>query len=48
MSGSFAYVSQDPWLVNATMKENILFSCRYDPEFYQKTVLGMEYMTAAI
>ena len=38
MSGSVAYVSQDPWLVNDIMKENILFGCRYDPELYQKTV----------
>ncbi|ANB12248.1 ATP-binding cassette glutathione S-conjugate transporter YCF1 [Sugiyamaella lignohabitans] len=38
VKGSIAYVAQDPWLVNGTVKDNILFGCRYDPEFYQKTI----------
>lgn len=33
--GKVAYVSQVPWIVNGTVKENILFGHKYDAEFYQ-------------
>lgn len=36
--GSTAYVAQQAWVMNATVKENILFGHRYDPVFYDKTV----------
>lgn len=36
--GSVAYVSQIPWIMNGTVKENILFGHKYDPSFYEKTV----------
>lgn len=36
--GSVAYVSQVPWIMNGTVKENILFGHKYDPEFYEKTI----------
>ncbi|ODV84224.1 hypothetical protein CANARDRAFT_8901 [[Candida] arabinofermentans NRRL YB-2248] len=36
--GSIAYVSQIPWIMNGTIKENILFGCTYDPIFYEKTI----------
>ncbi|RKF55054.1 Metal resistance protein YCF1 [Golovinomyces cichoracearum] len=36
--GRTAYVAQQPWIMNATVKENILFGYRYDPEFYNKTI----------
>lgn len=36
--GSVAYVAQDPWLMNASVKQNILFGNRYEPEFYQRTL----------
>jgi ABC-type multidrug transport system ATPase subunit len=36
--GKIAYVAQQPWIMNASVKENILFGHRDDPEFYQKTV----------
>lgn len=36
--GSVAYVAQVPWIVNATIKENILFGHKYDPEFYQHVI----------
>lgn len=36
--GSVAYVSQVPWIMNGTVKENILFGHRYDAEFYEKTI----------
>lgn len=38
MPASIAYCSQQPWIMNATVKENILFGHRYDPEYYQKTI----------
>ncbi|CAK7896814.1 metal resistance protein Ycf1p [[Candida] anglica] len=34
VDGSVAYVSQVPWIMNGTVKENILFGHKYDPEFY--------------
>lgn len=36
--GSIAYVAQVPWIVNATIQENILFGHTYDPEFYQHVI----------
>lgn len=36
--GTTAYVAQAPWVMNATVKENITFGHRWDPHFYQRTV----------
>lgn len=36
--GSVAYCSQNPWIMNASVKENILFGYEYDEEFYQQTL----------
>ena len=36
--GNIAYASQQTWILNATVKENIIFGYRYDSEFYEKTV----------
>jgi ATP-binding cassette, subfamily C (CFTR/MRP), member 1 len=36
--GTVAYVAQQPWILNATVKENIVFGYRYDSFFYEKTV----------
>ncbi|KJZ72821.1 hypothetical protein HIM_07765 [Hirsutella minnesotensis 3608] len=36
--GTVAYASQQSWILNATVKENIIFGYRYDSEFYEKTV----------
>ncbi|ANB14688.1 ATP-binding cassette glutathione S-conjugate transporter YCF1 [Sugiyamaella lignohabitans] len=36
--GNIAYVPQEPWLLNQSVKDNILFRNKYDPEFYQKTL----------
>ncbi|KAJ3136628.1 hypothetical protein HDU90_003004 [Geranomyces variabilis] len=33
-----AYVAQTPWLIHATIRDNILFGCPYDAERYQKVV----------
>lgn len=36
--GNVAYVSQVPWIMNGTVKDNILFGHKNDPEFYEKTI----------
>ncbi|KAF3988772.1 hypothetical protein FT663_03860 [Candidozyma haemuli var. vulneris] len=36
--GKVAYVSQVPWIVNGSVKENILFGHKDEPEFYQKVL----------
>lgn len=36
--GSTAYVAQQAWIMNASVRENIVFGYRFDPEFYQATV----------
>ena len=38
--GAIAYVAQQPWVMNASVKENILFGHRFDPVFYDKTVIA--------
>lgn len=36
--GTLAYACQQTWILNATVKENIIFGYRYDSEFYEKTI----------
>lgn len=36
--GTSAYVAQSPWVMNASVKENIVFGHRWDPQFYDKAV----------
>jgi len=36
--GQTAYVAQQAWVMNASVKENITFGHRFDPAFYDKTV----------
>lgn len=36
--GTTAYVAQSPWIMNASVKENIIFGHRLDPQFYEATV----------
>ncbi|KAK6453841.1 P-loop containing nucleoside triphosphate hydrolase protein [Scheffersomyces xylosifermentans] len=36
--GKVAYCAQQPWIMNASVKENILFGCRYEKEFYEITI----------
>jgi ATP-binding cassette subfamily C (CFTR/MRP) protein 1 len=38
LRGSTAYVSQQYFIMNASIRDNIIFGHRYDPEFYQRTV----------
>ncbi|KAK6461643.1 P-loop containing nucleoside triphosphate hydrolase protein [Scheffersomyces coipomensis] len=35
LHGKIAYVSQVPWIMNGTVRDNILFGHKYDAEFYQ-------------
>lgn len=36
--GRVAYVAQAPWVMNASVRENIVFGHRWDPHFYDLTV----------
>ncbi|KAK3322412.1 P-loop containing nucleoside triphosphate hydrolase protein [Apodospora peruviana] len=36
--GTVAYANQSAWIMNATVRENIIFGYRYDSNFYEKTV----------
>ncbi|KAE8148597.1 P-loop containing nucleoside triphosphate hydrolase protein [Aspergillus avenaceus] len=36
--GQIAYVAQSPWVMNASVRENIVFGHRWDPDFYELTV----------
>jgi ATP-binding cassette, subfamily C (CFTR/MRP), member 1 len=36
--GRMAYVAQSPWVMNASVKENIVFGHRWDPQFYNQTI----------
>ena len=36
--GKTAYVAQQAWVMNATVKENVIFGHRWDPHFYDLTI----------
>jgi ABC-type multidrug transport system ATPase subunit len=38
VAGTVAYASQQCWILNATVKDNIIFGYRYDSEFYERTI----------
>ena len=38
LRGYSAYVAQSPWVMNASVKENIVFGHRWDPQFYDQTI----------
>ncbi|XP_077861532.1 ATP-binding cassette sub-family C member 5-like [Saccoglossus kowalevskii] len=38
IDGNMAYVSQQPWIFNATFKENILFGLQFDKQLYEKCI----------
>lgn len=40
--GEFAYSSQQPWIQNQTLRENILFGERFDPVHYQNVVAACQ------
>jgi ABC-type multidrug transport system fused ATPase/permease subunit len=39
-TGSIAYCAQQPWLVNASIKDNILFGCSIDEERYDDVLIA--------
>ena len=38
MHGKVAYVAQQSWVMNASVRENIVFGHRWDPHFYDRTL----------
>lgn len=40
--GSVAYVSQNTWLQNQTIRENILFGKEFNKEWYKKCLVASE------
>ncbi|KAJ1946018.1 hypothetical protein GGF37_001399 [Kickxella alabastrina] len=38
LCGSVAYVPQQPWIMDATLRDNILFGHRFEQEFYDKVI----------
>ncbi|KAI9711951.1 MAG: hypothetical protein M1828_001750 [Chrysothrix sp. TS-e1954] len=36
--GAVAYVAQSSWVMNASVRENIVFGHRWDPTFYERTI----------
>lgn len=38
LKGKTAYVPQSAWVMNASVRENIVFGHRWDPHFYDKTI----------
>ena len=36
--GRIAYAAQSAWVMNASVKENIVFGHRWDPHFYEQTI----------
>ena len=38
LQGSVAYVAQQAWIQNATLRDNILFGAEYDKKWYDQVV----------
>lgn len=38
LRGAAAYVAQSSWVMNASVRENIVFGHRWDPAFYDRTI----------
>lgn len=38
VNGNIAYCAQNAWILNSSVRENIIFGKRFDREFYDKTV----------
>lgn len=36
--GTVAYCSQNPWIMNASVRDNITFGYKYDEDFYNRTI----------
>ncbi|KAL3918531.1 MAG: hypothetical protein SGILL_004192 [Bacillariaceae sp.] len=42
LNGSVAYAAQTPWILNATVRENILFGLPYDEDKYNRVLLACQ------
>lgn len=42
INGKIAYCPQQPWIMNASIKKNIIFGHKYDPEFFERTIEACE------
>ncbi|OLY82861.1 Metal resistance protein YCF1 [Smittium mucronatum] len=40
--GRVAYVPQQPWIINSTLRENILFGQKFEQEFYDRVIKNCE------
>jgi ABC-type transport system involved in cytochrome bd biosynthesis fused ATPase/permease subunit len=40
-----AYVPQQAWILNDTIRRNVVFGCPYDPERYQRTIAACALVT---
>jgi len=38
LRGTSAYVAQSPWVMNASVRENVVFGYKWDPQFYERTI----------
>lgn len=38
VNGTVAYCAQSPWILNSSIRENILFGKRYNKQFYNETI----------
>ncbi|KAM9890726.1 hypothetical protein OXX79_011224 [Metschnikowia pulcherrima] len=38
LNGTIGYCSQSPWIMNASVKENIIFGHKFDDTYYQQTI----------
>ena len=38
LNGNVAYAAQGPWVLNATLRENVLFGSVYDEEWYKRVI----------
>ena len=38
LRGTSAYVAQSPWVMNASVRENVVFGYKWDPQFYDRTI----------
>lgn len=42
VNGSIAYCAQNAWILNATVRDNILFGRKYNKAFYEETIAACE------
>ncbi|CAF0762037.1 unnamed protein product [Brachionus calyciflorus] len=45
VNGTIAYAPQQPWIQNATIRENILFGREFDQDFYEKVLIACSLKT---